>query len=49
MLMRSLSLECMIWLFAEKQKEIWLLALEWLATPAISTKILRAKGNSAVV
>ena len=25
----------MIWLFAEEQKEMWLLASEWLATPAI--------------
>ena len=35
MLMRSLYLECMILLFAEEQKEMWLLASEWLATPAI--------------
>ena len=35
MLMRSLYLECMIWLFAKKQKEMWLLASEWLATPGI--------------
>ena len=35
MLMRSLSLACMIWLFAETQQEMRLLASEWLATPAL--------------
>ena len=35
MLMRSLSLACMIWLFAETQQEMRLLASDWLATPAL--------------
>ena len=34
MLMRSLSLACMIWLFAETQQEMRLLASDWLANPA---------------
>ena len=35
MLMRSLFLACMIWLFAETQQEMRLLASDWLATPVI--------------
>ena len=35
MLMRSLSLACMIWLFAETQQEMRLLASDWLATPGL--------------
>ena len=37
MLMRSLSLACMTWLFAETQQEMRLLASDWLATPALDT------------
>ena len=42
MLMRSLSLAGMIWLFAETQQEMRLLASDWLATPAIYDPILMA-------
>ena len=33
----------MIWLFAEEQKEMWLLASEWLATPAIENSMTHWK------
>ena len=28
---------CMLRLFAEKQKDMWLLASDWLATPVFAT------------
>ena len=40
MLMRSLSLACMIWLFAETQQEKRLLASDWLVTPDVDPYLL---------
>ena len=31
----------MMWLFAETQKEMWLLVSEWLATPALRFPLVR--------